>query len=256
MAGITVLAMYLFLDFKQAPKATTPATPRNPEVALFSVLAMWFLWFGINVGKAHAASVSASQAVVNTIAGVMISIALNYLIDFVFDIPFSNITLINAILLGLVSTTPSSGLVTVGGAMIISVITVIATRIIANLLIKDGLNDQPYSVVTVHGIGGSIAFLFTALISYRYVNDEGMNGLTYGHEGPIRHHTAAVLATWAVGLIAIFLALFLTDLIFPLSRSQEDEEADAQRALTTHKSLSLEHPDLYAQRSQFTMEAP
>eukprot|EP01039_Chlorochromonas_danica_P006396 gene6396-7051_t len=218
MSAITVLATDLYLDFRGAPKSKI-ATPRNPETALFSSLAVWFLWFGVNAGKAHGANVSASQAVVNTIAGVTVAISLNYLIDFVFDVPFTNITLINAILLGVVSTTPSSGFVPVGGAMIISVITTLSVRLIANLLLKDGINDQPYSIVSVHGIGGSVAFLFTALISYQFVNKEGMNGLTYGHEGPIRHHTAAVLATWSCGLLAVFLCLFFSDFFVPLGRN-------------------------------------
>lgn len=254
MAGITVLAMNIYLDFKQAPKPE-PATPRNPEAALLSSFAVWFLWFGINAGKAHSASASASQAVVNTIAGVMVSIVLNYFIDFLFDVPYTNVAIMNAIMLGVISTSPCSGFVTVGGAMVVSVITTLATRLIGKTVLKDGLQDQPYSILTLHGIGGSVAFLFTAMMSYKMVNEEGLNGLTYGHEGPIRHHTAAVLATWAVGFIAVMLCLVVVDLVVPLSRYDQHPKSDyAPTGLgPARPSFKIDHPALYQQKSTFAM---
>jgi Amt family ammonium transporter len=257
MAGITVLAMNKYLDYKQAPKPE-PAAPRNPESALFASFAVWFLWFGLNAGKAHSANVSASQSVVNTIAGVTVAIFINYLADVLFDVPHTNVAIMNAIMLGLVSTTPSSGFVTVGGAMVISIITTIVTRFFAKTVMKDGLQDQPYSVVSVHGIGGSVAFLFTALLSYGFVNPAAMNGLTYGHEGPIRHHVAAILALWPAGICAVVLCLFLVDLVVPLSRYDQHPKSDyAPTGLGPYRpSFKMDHPALYTQKSTFDMEAP
>lgn len=254
LAGVTVLAMNVYLDYKQAPKPE-PATPRNPDAALLSSFAVWFLWFGINAGKAHSSNISASQAVVNTIAAVMVSILLNYFMDFLFDVPYTNVAIMNAIMLGVVSTTASSGFVTVGGALVISVITTLVTRFIAKNVLKDGLQDQPYGIVTVHGIGGSISFLFTALLSYKMVNTEAMNGLTYGHEGPIRHHTAAILAVWAVGFIAVLFCLVIVDLVVPLSRYDQHPKSDfAPTGLgPVRPSFKIDHPALYQQKSTFNM---
>lgn len=257
MAGITALAMNVYLDYKQAPKPE-PAAPRNPEAALFSSFAVWFLWFGLNAGKAHSASVSASQAVVNTIAGVTVAVFINYLADVLFDVPYTNVAIMNAIMLGVVSTTPSSGFVTVGGALVISIITTIVTRFVAKTVMKDGLQDQPYSILTVHGVGGSVAFLFTALLSYTFVNQAGMNGLTYGHEGPIRHHVAAILAMWSCGFLAVMLCLVLVDLVVPLSRYDQHPKSDyAPTGLGPYRpSFKMDHPALYTQKSTFDMGKP
>ncbi|RYH20954.1 hypothetical protein EON65_21955 [archaeon] len=249
-----MLAMNLYLDYKQAPKPE-PALPRNPEAALLASFAVWFLWFGINAGKEHSASRTASQCVVNTIAAVTISVFVNYLIDFLFEVPYTNVAIINAIMVGIVAATPSSGYVTVGGAMVVSIITALATRLIGKTVLKDGLQDTPYSVVTVHGVGGSVAFLFTALMSYEFVNSEGLDGLTFGHEGPIRKHTAAVLATWACTLPAVLLGLFLVDLVVPLSRFDQNPKDDyAPTGLGPYRpSFKIDHPALYTQKSTFNM---
>lgn len=225
MAGMTTLVLDKYLDYKQAPKPEK-AVPRDSQSALASTFALWFLWFGLTVGKAHGSSSVAAQATVNTIATVMTSILFNYLVDFFFEYQYTNISVVNAILLGLVVASPCSGYVTVGGAMVITLITVIVTRAVANYFLSEGVQDQPYSVITLHGLAGTIAFLFTAMMTYQFVNEDGVNGLTFGKQRAIRYHTAAVLATWVVGVIGIGLSVVVSDFIVPLSRFDQSPKSD------------------------------
>jgi Amt family ammonium transporter len=220
-AGVTIVAAHLFLDWIKAPPAEQ-RQPNNPEGILFSAFLVWFLWFGINAGKAYGASFVASQSIVNTIAAVFTSVLLNYFFDQVASVPVTNISLVNGILLGLISTSPSSGYVTVGGSMVVTVITVIVTRFFGKVIRKEALNDNAYSLATLHGVGGSVSFLFTALISYNFINPSGaLNGLTYGVDTPIRNHTAAILAVWSCGFLAVLLALFLSNLVVPISKTAQ-----------------------------------
>jgi Amt family ammonium transporter len=220
-AGITAVISHLFLDYwAQAPKAE-PRRPHNSEGTLFAAVAVWFLWFGINAGKAHAANFVAANSVLNTIAGVSVSLLTNYALDVLEGFKFSNTSITNSILIGLIATTPCSGYVTVGGSMVVTIITMLTVRVLGKYLFKETLEDTPYSIGVLHGIGGSTAFLFTAMMSYEMTNSQGHNGLTWGRDTLIRHHTAAVLAMWVCGSLSILVVLFVSNLFVPLSKARQ-----------------------------------
>jgi Amt family ammonium transporter len=224
-AGITAAVAHLFLNWIKVAPAPEKTGPTEPENLVFSAAMVWFLWFGINAGKAYAANEVATQSIVNSIAGVTTSILVNYFIDGLFGYAVTDVGIVNAVLLGLVSTTPSSGYVTVGGSMVISVITVMAVRVLSRLVFKE--TSETYSIATMHGVGGSVAFLFTALVSYQNVNPgtkaylQALNGQTFGMATPIRHHTAAVLAMWVCLFCTLILALAVCNLIVPLSKDRQ-----------------------------------
>jgi Amt family ammonium transporter len=221
LAAITILVLNRYLDWKSAPKRVLSA-PTNRGALLFSALAFWFLSFGLNAGKAYGANAVAAQSVVNTIASVFISIFLSYLWNELFTQDFSATEISNSILLGLIASTPSSGYVTVGGSMVITIITVLVVRLVAKFLLKEGENGEAFSFESLYGIGGIISFLFTGLICYAFVN--GKNGLTHGFDGSadvIRYHTATVLTLWSTAPIAVAICAYLCDLFVPLSRAEQ-----------------------------------
>lgn len=216
LSSITIIALHLYLNWKGVPKEE-PKAPKDTSTLLVNSFVVWFLWFGLNAGKAHNAGPVAAQSIVNTIGGVGISIFFNFLIDIIFDFEFNEVEIVNAILMGLIATTPSSGYVTVGGSMIVTLFVVISTRILANWYMKEG-NNAPYSIATLHGFGGTVAFLFTAMLSYKFINNEGLGGLTFGNQTAIRHHLAVILAFWPCALIAVFICIVVSDLFVSLVR--------------------------------------
>jgi Amt family ammonium transporter len=225
-AGITAVTAHLFLDWIQAPKSEA-RRPTDPENLVLAAVGVWFLWFGINAGKAYAADGVAAQSMVNTIAGVTTSVIGGYFLDLLLGYAYSDVSVVNSILIGLIATTPCSGLVTVGGSMVVTVITMLTVRIIGKYIFKEARDDTPYSIGVLHGIGGSTAFLFTAMMSYEMVNPaDANNGLTWGHDTPIRHHTAAVLAMWACGFCALLLTLAVSNLVVPLSKTKQSPNGD------------------------------
>jgi Amt family ammonium transporter len=229
-AGITAVTAHLFLDWIQAPKAELRKR-NNPKGILFSSILVWVLSFGVNAGKAYMADSVATQSMVNTIAATTVSILVNYFLDELEGFRFRNVSVANYILLGLVSSAPCSGFVSVGGSMVVTIITVLTVRVIGKYLFKEAIDGTPYSIGTLHGLGGTIAFLFTALISYEYINPgngvnlQALNGLTHGSPKPIRHHVAAILAMWICLFISILVALFICNLIVPLSKSKQSAQS-------------------------------
>jgi len=228
-AGITAITGHVFLNLINAPKAEA-RRPADPDNLLFTAVGVWCLWFGITAGKAYSANIIATSCMVNSIAGVTTSIIANYFLDILVGYTYSDISVVNSILIGLIATTPCVGFVSVGGAMVISCITALVVRIIGKYVFQEAREDTPYSIATLHGIGGTTAFLFTAMMSYLYRDpiqpNPAHNGLVWGIDTPIRHHTAAVLAMWICGFLSIFLALAISNLIVPLSKSKQPPKGD------------------------------
>lgn len=220
LASSTILASNAFLDFVKAPNFSVKI-PNNSTEALKSALALWFLWFGLLAGKAHNAGPVAAQAVVNTIASVQVAVLFGYLQDRLCGgqtFADASESMLNNILLGLVAVTPVCGYTTVGGAMCVSVVTVLATKLIARYLLHDGMaENDPLDITTVHGVGGTIGFLVTAIFSHSFINPAALDGLTMGEQEPIRMHTAAALALWGCIFLATFVLHFLCDLLVPIS---------------------------------------
>lgn len=219
LASTTIIAANTYLKiFKiKTPKVVAP---KNQDDLVFTTLFVFILWFALNAGKAHAANGTTGQSIVNTIAATTASIFFNYIINAVLEKNFSAVNVINSILIGLVVATPSSGLVAIGGSIIITLICVIVNRVYNHFLKVD--EENSISILSLHGIIGTIAFLLTAMFEYKYINPAGQNGLTYGEVGPIRYQLVAVLLMWSCGLIANFILFAVVDFFHPIRLSQDE----------------------------------
>jgi len=237
LATITALVLHGILGKDAIPKSGKVA---EPEKALFAAFIVWFLWFGFNSGKAHDASSVAAQSIVNTIAATMTGILCMFFYNLIFEKTTNSVTVVYAILISLIGITPASGFVTVGGAMVISIFVYFFTIIVAQFLIGEGYEENdPISVVTLHGIAGTVGFLWTAILSYRFINPAGHNGLTFGRGIPLAYHISFTLALYAVATISCVMLAFTCNLIVPIGEgvippTNDDipavEEADLEKA--------------------------
>jgi ammonium transporter, Amt family len=256
LAAMTIIVLTFFLDWKKAPPATNTISDDKLGI-LLNTLVFWFVSFGVHAGKAHAANAVAAQSVVNTIAGVFTSILFNYLFKEYKGEEFSPIAIANAIILGVIATAPCSGFVTVGGVMIIVIITILCVEVFAYVM-SEGKNDSVYSFQLLYGVGGTISFLFTGMMTYFFVNPyTGNNGLTYGDPGVIRHHLAAILAMWTVAPISILICAFLCDMFVPLSRSEQaSNEVFAPVSLGPFRqeTVIFSPSDIYRQSTKIPMK--
>lgn len=231
LAALTALVLHVVLG-KDAIPASKPVA--EPEKALFWVLIVWFLWFGFNAGKAHAANSVAAQSIVNTIAATTTSIITSFFYNIILEKPNNSTTLIYAILIGLIAITPASGFVTVGGAMVIAIFTYGFTVFVSQFVIgENAAENQPFSIVSTHAIAGAVGFLWTAIISYKFVNAAGENGLTYGRGTSLAYHISFLLALWGCATISVALIAFIANLLFPMGNGvipAEYENADSTPA--------------------------
>lgn len=220
LAAATSLSLHLVLGKDTIPK---PGPVADPEKALYLALLVWFLWFGFISGKSHDASQVAAQAIVNTIAAGFVSVLMAFFYNLIFEKPTTSVSISYALLIGLVAITPAAGYVTVGGALCISLSTYLAVALISNFITGEGVNaNEPFSVLTVHSVAGTMGFIWTAIISYEFVNPNANNGLTWGRGMPLAYHLATMCAMWAITVLATFILAFICNLIVPMGETGAD----------------------------------
>lgn len=219
LASATIVASNVFLDLIKAPNYSVKI-PNDAQDSLRSALLLWLLWVGLLAGKAHDASPVAAQAVVNSIAAVQVAVLLGYLQDRLYSRQLADapISMLSNILLGLAAVTPVCGDTSVGGAMFVSVVTVLVSKLAGRHVLGDGVAvNDPLNITTIHGIGGTVGFIMTAVSSYSFINPAALDGLTAGHQKPIRMHVAAALALWVCIFVATLVLHFLCNFIVPIS---------------------------------------
>lgn len=215
LAGITAMVIHFIMgpvkDLKK-PVVTLSST------YLTTFLLLFVSWFGINAGKAHGANSIAAQSVVNTIAGTTTAILTWIFVDMFFSRETSLVSVSNAVLIALVALTPCSGYVTVGGAMCVCIFTILFTYSFGYYITNELQSNQtPLSVITLHGFAGTVGFFFTAIFSYKFINEADFNGLTYGRGITLAHHISAILVLYPSIAIASGLVYYLVNFMFPIT---------------------------------------
>jgi len=244
LSAITALALHIILGHENTPK-TVPVHPGTVTKIFPALCAVWFLWFGFTAGKAHNSYPWATQAIVNVIAASTTSLLMSFFYDLVFDLETSTVSITNAVLIGLIAISPAAGFVQIGGAMIIAIFALLLTRLIGhNILGEANEPEQPFSLLTLHGLAGTAGFFATAVFSYQYINPEAFNGLTYGRGIPLAHHIAAILALWSCLLLAVMVLAFMVNFFVPLAAgagtyAAADKEA-AEKAAADDKGAIQE----------------
>lgn len=254
LASSTSLALHLVLGKDTIPK---PGAVADPEKALYLSFLVWFLWFGFNSGKSHDASQVAAQSIVNTIAAGIISVLTAFLYNLIFEKPFTSVTIVNALIIGLVAITPAAGFVTVGGALVIALFSYVAVAFISNFLAGEGNKaNEPFSVLLIHSIAGTTGFIWTTIISYKFVNLKGNNGLTHGRGVPLGYHIAACLAVWAASFIANFILAFICNLLVPIGETGSEYvyKAEENNHVEAAEPVSVPHQDDVVKEKQSGLE--
>ena len=220
-AGIAALVAALVLGKRKGfPETHMP--PHNMTITVTGAAMLWVGWFGFNGGSALAANNSAGMAIAVThIAAAAGSLAWMVCEWVKFGKP-SVLGIVTGMVAGLGTITPASGFVGPTGGLIIGlsagVVCYFATQYIKRTLrIDDSLDVFP-----VHGVGGILGTLLTAVFAA-----ESMGGL--GLETSI----GSQFVTQGIGVIATiiwcgvisFVLLKLLDSVIGL-RVDEDEETE------------------------------
>ena len=191
-AGVAALVAAMILGNRRGfPK--TPMAPHNLPWTVAGACMLWVGWFGFNGGSAVAANGSAGMAMLVTHLGAAAGSLAWMTIEWIRHGKPSVLGIVTGMVAGLGSITPASGYVGPGGAVIIG----LAGGVIcffATITLKQKLKiDDSLDVFPVHGVGGMLGILLTAVFA-----SAGLGGLGL----PEGVSVADQMGVQAIGMIA------------------------------------------------------
>ena len=221
-AGVAAIVAAIVLGNRRGFPGT-PMTPHNMAITVAGASMLWVGWFGFNAGSALTSGGAAGMAMAVT----HISAAAGSLAWMVCEWYKSGkptvLGIVTGMVAGLGTITPASGYVGPLGGLIIGisagVVCYFATQYIKRVLkIDDSLDVFP-----VHGVGGILGCLLTAVFysnSYGGLGEEG-----YSISSQLGIQATGVIATVVWCAIVTFFILKLVDMMVGL-RVDEDEETE------------------------------
>jgi Amt family ammonium transporter len=221
-AGVAALVSALVLGNRKGfPQTAMP--PHNMTMVVTGAGMLWFGWFGFNGGSALKADGSAGMAIAVThlaaAAGSLTWMAIEWKR---FGKP-SVLGIVTGMVAGLGTITPASGFVGPIGGVVIGVVAggvcFAATQYVKRVLkIDDSLDVFP-----VHGVGGIVGSLLTAVFASESLGGLGLSGVSMLQQFGVQLLAVVTTIVWSAG--ASYLLLKALDRYLGL-RVTADEEVE------------------------------
>jgi ammonium transporter, Amt family len=207
-----------------------PLAPHSLTMTYIGVALMWVGWIGFNAGSNLEANLRTGLVVANTmIAGATGALAWMFS-EWVLRSKPSLLGIVSGAIAGLVAVTPASGYVGLGGAAAIGAIAgLICLWAVGGLKQLIGVDDS-LDVFCLHGVGGVVGALLTAVFTAPSLGGEGLTNLRTGerlpsydmvHQLTIQLKAVGVTIIWAA--VVSFILFTLIDKLIGMRVSSDDE---------------------------------
>lgn len=229
-SGVSALVAAIVLG----PRKTHPdrlSPPHNVPFILLGAGLLWFGWFGFNAGSALSVASGTSGNLVTNVATTAFvatntaaaAAALMWLIlEAVLRGKPTAVGAATGAVAGLVGITPAAGFVTPLSAILIGFITAFvcfyAISFKHKLEIDDALDTFP-----VHGVGGTVGAILTAIFATTQVNGAGKDGVLRGNLGELGVELAAIAVAYAIAGVGTWIILKVIDATVGLRVKEEAE---------------------------------
>ena len=221
-AGVSALLLAIILG----PRTGFPGDvrpPHAPWITMVGACMLWVGWFGFNAGSALSAGADAGMAMTVT----HISAATATLVWIVIEaVKFGKPSMVGAVtgaIAGLASITPASGYVGPGGALVIGLVGG-SLCYLAVMLVKHRFKiDDSLDVLAVHGVGGAVGIMLTAVLATAAFGGIGLaEGQTMGGQVMVQFIGLIAVLVWSV--VVTFVIIKVVHAIVGLRVSAEVEE--------------------------------
>jgi Amt family ammonium transporter len=233
-AGVAALVAALIIGNRNG-FPDTPMPPHNMTLVVMGASMLWVGWFGFNAGSALTAGSSAGMAMVVThisaAAGSLSWMACEWV---KYGKP-SVLGIVTGMVAGLATITPASGYVGPAGALIIG-ISAGAVCYFATQYVKRSLKiDDSLDVFTVHGLGGMLGLLLTAVFA---ASLDGL-GLETSMGAQLVTQLIGIVATTIWCAVLCFIILKLIDKTIGLRVSTDEETEGLDIVLHNERGYTL-----------------
>ncbi|MEM7081941.1 MAG: ammonium transporter [Pseudomonadota bacterium] len=236
-AGVAALVAALMIGNRRGfPRKPMP--PHNLPMTVTGAAMLWVGWFGFNAGSALTAGYGAGMAMLVTHLGAAGGSLAWMAMEWIRHGKPSVLGIVTGMVAGLGTITPASGYVGPMGAMAIGlsagVVCYFATQFIKRKLeIDDSLDVFP-----VHGVGGFLGTLLTAVFSAKVFGGLGLDeGVSIGSQLGVQAIGCLATLVWCGVLTWVLLKLI--GFVIPLRVSDENETEGLDLALHGERGYEL-----------------
>ena len=235
-AGVAALVAAMVMGNRKGFPAT-----HNLPITVAGACMLWVGWFGFNAGSAIAANGAAGMAMLVTHIGAAAGSLAWMCSEWVkFGKP-SVLGIVTGMVAGLGTITPASGFVGPGGALIIGLVAGVCCFLATQAVKRRFQIDDSLDVFPVHGVGGCIGLLLTAVFA------SGALGVFSGLGLPEERAIASQLGVQALGAVATilwcgvgtFIILKLVGAVFGLRVSVDEETEGLDIVLHEERGYNL-----------------
>jgi Amt family ammonium transporter len=206
--------------------------PHNLTFAFVGACLLWVGWFGFNAGSNLEANGLAAQAILNTITATSAAALAWAVAEKVVRGHASLLGAISGAVAGLVAITPAAGLAGTAGAMVLGAIASVICLWAVITLKPMFKYDDSLDVFGIHGVGGIVGALGTAIVSAPSLGGFGPGGVDYSIGGQFITQFVAVVIAIVWSAVVSFVALTIVKAVLGL-RVTESAETDGLD-LSTH----------------------
>ena len=220
-AGVAALVAAMVMGNRRGfPK--TPMPPHNLPSTVAGACMLWVGWFGFNAGSAIASDGAAGMAMLVTHLGAASgSLAWMTAEWLKFGKP-SVLGIVTGMVAGLGTITPASGFVGPGGAIVIGLAAGFVCFTATQILKRTLKIDDSLDVFPVHGVGGMLGILLTAIFVSSQFGGMGLpEGVSIGQQLVVQ--LTGMLATIVWCGAVTFVLLKVVNAIVPLRVTDEQE---------------------------------
>jgi ammonium transporter, Amt family len=221
-AGVSALLLAIILGPRVGfPHDVRP--PHAPWMTMVGACMLWVGWFGFNAGSALSAGADAGMAMTVTHISAATATLVWILIE---SVKFGKPSMVGAVtgaIAGLASITPASGYVGPGAALVIGFVGGSLCYLMVMVVKHRFKIDDSLDVLAVHGVGGAIGIMLTAVFADAALGGIGLSdGQTIGGQAVAQFVGLVAVLVWSV--VVSFVIIKIVQAVVGLRVSTEVEE--------------------------------
>ncbi len=225
-AGVSALVFAIVLGARSGfPREQRP--PHNPGMTMIGAAMLWVGWFGFNAGSALAADGNAGMAMVVTHISAAAASLTWMAIEWIKYGKPSLVGTVTGTIAGLATITPASGYVGPLGGLFYGIAAGLLCFVAVQAIKQRFKIDDSLDVFAVHGVGGILGTLLTAVFALPALGGLGLpDGATVISQLGVQALGAGAAALWAGVVSFVILKAILAWIGLRADADQETEGLD------------------------------
>lgn len=229
-AGVAGLVAAMMLG-KRREFLKEPIPPHNLTFTFIGACLLWVGWFGFNAGSNLEATGLAAQATLNTIVAPAAA-ALSWALAEKFTRGHASLLgAASGAVAGLVAITPAAGFAGAMGAIVLGAIAGVVCLWAVVTLKPMFKYDDSLDVFGVHGVGGIVGAIGTAIVAAPELGGYPLDGYTMGGQLVTQIIAVVIAVVWSA--VVTVIAMLVVQALFGGARVSESAESDGLD-LSTH----------------------